>query len=268
MLKERTTALWAVHGHFWSTCGAANDSLQFHVTLRLPRLGVVPRHIRHTHCHRLHPLLELFRDYVCIHDYCIQQFYPSQYQVPGTRYQVSVGQQSFLSHSQVPPCHKKVHGAGPLGQEGTFPCQSDWSEKLYSSSQIPKKKLYSSSTKVLLRALRRRPWRSWCARLPRPCQCRGRQRWRRWWSWRTQCWWISMDAFKMAGPRSLGPNYWVIKHLLQSIWLFAGRCHHNASSKKPETQRGDKEKVEFRKIVNKKKTTIVGHETNPSFEMK
>ena len=49
-------------------------------------------------------------------------------QVPGTRYmvpgsQVSVGQQSFLS--QVPPCHKKVHGAGPLGQEGTFPCQSD-----------------------------------------------------------------------------------------------------------------------------------------------
>ena len=130
------------------------------------------------------------------------------------------------------------------------------------------KKLYSSSTKVLLRALRRRPWRSWCVRLPRPCQCRGRQRWRRWWSWRTQCWWISMDAFKMAGPRSLGPNYWVIKHLLQSIWLFAGRCHHNASSKKPETQRGDKEKVEFRKIVNKKKTTIVGHETNPSFEMK
>ena len=58
-------------------------------------------------------------------------------QVPGTRYlvpgsQVSVGQQSFLS--QVPPRHKKVHGAGPLGQEGAFPCQSDWSEKCFSSS--------------------------------------------------------------------------------------------------------------------------------------
>ena len=26
--------------------------------------------------------------------------------------------------------------------------------------------------------------------------------------------------------------------------------------------------MEFRKIVNKKKTTIVGHETNKSFEMK
>ena len=76
--------------------------------------------------------------------------------------------------------------------------------KLYSSSTQVLFKFYSSSTKVLLRALRRRPWRSWCARLPRPCQCRGRQRWRRWWSW-TECWWISMDAFKMTGPRSLGP---------------------------------------------------------------
>ena len=43
-------------------------------------------------------------------------------QVPGTRYP-DICQQSFLS--QVPPCHKKVHGARPLGQEGTFPCQYD-----------------------------------------------------------------------------------------------------------------------------------------------
>ena len=58
---------------YWSNCGAENDSLQFHVTLRLPRLGLLPRHIRHTHRHRLHPVLELLRDYVCIHCQCIQK---------------------------------------------------------------------------------------------------------------------------------------------------------------------------------------------------
>ena len=170
---------------YWSTCGAETISLQFHVSICLPRIGLFPRHIRHTHRHHLHPLLELLRDYVRInhhhhhHPYhhhhhhhthrhrlhpllellrllklaffifkpivfiftiyyftgtselpspchlLVNNFIRPRYpgtQVPGTRYQVSVGQQSFSS--QVPPCHKKVHGAGPLGQEGTFPCQS------------------------------------------------------------------------------------------------------------------------------------------------
>ena len=60
--------------------------LQFHVTLRLPCLGLVPGHIRHTHRHRLHPLLELLRDYVRIDHNHHHPRYPgthvSRYQVP------------------------------------------------------------------------------------------------------------------------------------------------------------------------------------------
>ena len=51
---------------YWSTCGAETISLQFHVSICLPRIGLFPRHIRHTHRHHLHPLLELLRDYVRI----------------------------------------------------------------------------------------------------------------------------------------------------------------------------------------------------------
>ena len=106
------------------------------------------------------------------------------------------------------------------------------------------KKLYSSSTKVLLRALRRRPWRSWCVRLPRPCQCRGRQRWRRWWSW-TQCWWASMNAFKIA--RS---NNWV-----RPVRTFFLQCDHlQAGVTKTPLQKSRKRRGATRRKWNLEKS--------------
>ena len=37
---------------------------QFHVPVRLPCSGILPRHLCHPRCHSLHPLLELLRDHV------------------------------------------------------------------------------------------------------------------------------------------------------------------------------------------------------------
>ena len=46
---------------FWS-------DVQFHVAVRLPCPGVLPRHLGHPGCHPLHPLLELLRDHVILLD--------------------------------------------------------------------------------------------------------------------------------------------------------------------------------------------------------
>ena len=104
---------------YWSNCGAENDSFSF-----------MSRYV----CPVLVSFLAISATLIVTVSILYWNYSETMYvliitiitpgtQVPGT--QVSVAQQSFSS--QVPPCHKKVHGAGPLGQEGTFPCQSVWS---------------------------------------------------------------------------------------------------------------------------------------------